>query len=130
MTSFILAFFWYLKASRPQKVSVRCLCYAMRNLFICAIIHAKNNITSGKNNLFHIILYPGPDRRVLCNGLRESIKFRTLYPHWFFFFPSLTVGRDWNSLISGLLCPHLGMPTLTLSLSWEPRSLANAGLIP
>jgi len=74
-TSFtsILAFFLYLKASRPQKFSVCCLWYAMRDLFTCVIIRAKNNINSGKT-ICYIILYPGPERRVLCNGLRERCK--------------------------------------------------------
>ena len=60
----------------------------------------------------------------------KGVKFRKLYPRRFFFFPSLTVGRDWNFLISGLLCPYLGVLVLTLSIGWEPRSLANAGLFP
>jgi len=60
----------------------------------------------------------------------KGVKFTTLYPRRFFFFPSLTVERDWNSLTSGFLCPYLGILVLTLSIGWEPLSLANAGLIP
>lgn len=72
-------------------------------------------------------MYYIPD---LTEDCEKGVKFRTLFPRRFFFFPSLTVGRDWNSLTSGFLCPYLGIPVLTLSIGWEPLSLANAGLIP
>jgi hypothetical protein len=129
LTSSILTFFLYLMASRPQKCSVHILWYAMRNLLIYAVIHTRNNVTSGKT-IFVITYYVLDRTDGFCvKDCEKGVKFQTLYLRSFFFFPSLTVGRDWNSLISGLLCPYLGIPVLTSSVGWEPYSLANARLI-
>lgn len=110
LTCSIPPFFLYLKACWPQ-FSVGCLWYAVRNLFTHAIIRARNSITS-RNNLWHIILRPGPDRFCL-RYCERGVKFRTLYPRRFFFFvPSLTVGtgtgipwfRDSSVRISEFRC--------------------------
>lgn len=101
----------------------------MRNLFTC-VIRAKKNITSWKTIYVISDYIPDWTEGFCVMDFEKGVKFRKLYPRRFFFFPSLTVGRDWNFLISGLLCPYLGVLVLTLSIGWEPRSLANAGLFP
>jgi hypothetical protein len=84
---FYPVFFLYLKASRPQKFSVRCLGYAMRNLFTCAVIRAKNNVTSGKT-IYGLSYYILDRTEGFCvMDCEKGVKFRTLYPRRFFFFP-------------------------------------------
>jgi len=65
----------------------------MRNLFTCAIIRVKNNITNGKT--VYVISYYIPDRTegFCVVDCEKGVKFRTLYPRRFFLLSPFDSGK-------------------------------------
>ena len=118
LTSFILALFWYLKASRPRSF-LFAVCVTPWEICALVLSFVLRTLLAGKTIYFMSYYIPDRTEGFCVMDCEKGVKFGTLYPRRVFFFPSLTVERDWNSLISGLLCPYLGMPVLTLRIGWN-----------